>query len=259
MSTRVSRLKAVVFDLGGTLLEYDSPELSYMDLHYTGLRGLHSHLSHDCPDLPAEETFCEYMLARTEERWRRSLARMEGANTVDVFTDFLPKMGVEFHNADMNDLLWAFYRPMAGYIRAYEDTHETLSSLRSAGYRIGLISNTTWPGILHDADLTRFDLMDMFDVRSYSSESKHAKPHSAIFLETLAALGTEPGEAVFIGDRLHDDVSGAQGAGMKGVLKIVAHREETDTTVQPDAVIHTLRELPLALRALFSEEEHTVH
>ena len=258
MSKRVSRLRAVVFDLGGTLLEYDSREFSYMDLHRTGLRGLHAHLSGDGVNLPSEGTFCEYMLARTEERWRRSLVRMEGLNTVDVFTDFLPEMGIDMHSVVMNDLLWAFYRPMVSYIRSYEDTLETLSHLRSMGYRIGLISNTTWPGILHDADLARFELTDMFDVRTYSSESLYAKPHPEIFLETLATLGTQPGEAVFIGDRLHDDVSGAQGVGMRGVLKTVAHREETDSTVQPDGVIHTLRELVPVLRALFPGEACTV-
>lgn len=245
-------LEAVLFDLGGTLLEYDSTELSYMDLHRIGLCGLHEYLARDGQDLPREDLFCDELLERTEARWRQSLTRMEGLNTADIFHDVLDDLGADVQHIDMHACIWAFYRPMAPHIRAYEDTYETLAHLRSRGLRIGLISNTAWPGALHNEDLARFDLTRFFDHLTYSSETRHCKPHSEIFLETLKVLEVEPGQAAFVGDRLYDDIGGAQAVGMKAILKIIAHREEKSDVICPDARIRALRELPAVLKQLFS-------
>ena len=47
-----------------------------------------------------------------------------------------------------------------------------------------------------------------------SEEHGWRKPHPRIFTDTLAALGVEPREALFVGDSPHDDIRGASGVGM---------------------------------------------
>ena len=59
-----------------------------------------------------------------------------------------------------------------------------------------------------------------------------------------------PEEAVYVGDRLHADVAGAQRVGMKGVLIEVVHRAEHDPMITPDARIKELPELLTALPRL---------
>ena len=44
------------------------------------------------------------------------------------------------------------------------------------------------------------------------------KPASPFFLSTLHDLGLAPADAVLIGDDLHDDIGGAQRAGIPGIL-----------------------------------------
>jgi len=244
-------LRAVLFDLGGTLLQYESTELSYMELHCIGLRGIYEYLARNGHDLPSCDDFCRNLYEHTEAQWRRSLASMEGLSTEDILREIFGKMNIDWRNIDMEACLWAFYRPMAPHIRPYEGAYETLAHLREEGLRIGLISNTVWPGALHNEDLSRFDLLRFFDHLTYSSATRHAKPHPEIFLQTLRALGVRPEEAAFVGDRLYDDISGAQRVGMKGILKIVPHREEENDTIRPDAQIRTLDELPEVLRQLF--------
>ena len=244
-------LRAAVFDLGDTLLEYDSPTLSFKELNNIGLHGLYDYLARDGFDLPRSDSFCADLLHRIETVWLQSLMRMEGMNTVDVLRHFLPEMGIDVQGLDMDGLVWAFYRPMAPHISMYPDTYQTLTSLRAEGLLLGLISNASWPGILHDEDLDRFGLKHFFDQRSYSSELPYAKPHPEIFIHTLDALHTEPGDAAFVGDRLYDDISGAQQVGMRGILKLVDHREERSDSIEPDATIRYLSELPDVLERLF--------
>ena len=45
----------------------------------------------------------------------------------------------------------------------------------------------------------------------------HMKPHPEAFRALLDAVGVAPERAVFVGDRLRDDVCGAQNIGMRTV------------------------------------------
>jgi putative hydrolase of the HAD superfamily len=67
------------------------------------------------------------------------------------------------------------------------------------------------------------------------------KPHPSAFRAVLKQLGVAPGKAVFVGDRLHDDIFGAQQSGMRAVY--ATHGMADDFDVTPDAVIHSLSEL----------------
>jgi putative hydrolase of the HAD superfamily len=51
------------------------------------------------------------------------------------------------------------------------------------------------------------------------------KPDAEIYLQTLAALGVEPAEALFVGDGANDELAGAERVGMTPVLFVPAGRE----------------------------------
>jgi putative hydrolase of the HAD superfamily len=68
------------------------------------------------------------------------------------------------------------------------------------------------------------------------------KPHPEAFRAALAALGvTDPGRAVFVGDRPFDDIHGARRSGLRPVLRRSADVPPYD--VEPDATIDRLPEL----------------
>jgi HAD superfamily hydrolase (TIGR01662 family) len=126
------------------------------------------------------------------------------------------------------------------------DVIETLGHLQADGYRMGLVSNITLrPNLLRE-DLKRWGLQRFLDAAVFSSEVGWRKPDPQIFREALVRLGATPAETVFVGDRLYDDVSGAQAVGMRGI-QTRQFRQEADPDYHPDAVIDHFSELPQVL------------
>ena len=64
-----------------------------------------------------------------------------------------------------------------------------------------------------------------------------------MYRQILRRGGCAPGEAVHVGNSLVNDVQGAQGAGIRAIW-LNRQGIANDTTIQPDAVISSLHELP---------------
>ena len=95
----------------------------------------------------------------------------------------------------------------------YDDVADTLGVLRSAGLRIGLISNSA-------RDVREFARHHGLDVDAGISSFHHgrSKPHASIFRAVLDLIEVEPAEAVMVGDTIADDVEGALALGMRAIL-----------------------------------------
>lgn len=108
---------------------------------------------------------------------------------------------------------------------------------------VGSISNG-------NADLEIIGLAQHFKVSIAASEFGVAKPDASIFLAGCKALGVAPHEAVYVGDDLYFDVTGAQDAGMRAVWM---NRRGSDAHlaagVRPDAICANFDELLLWLQA----------
>jgi HAD superfamily hydrolase (TIGR01662 family) len=119
----------------------------------------------------------------------------------------------------------------------YDDAPDALAALRSAGLRLGLVSNSA-------RDVREFARHHGLDVDAgiSSFHHGHSKPHPSIFRAVLDLLEVDPLEAVMVGDTIADDIEGALALGMRAILldREVAHRD-----FEPR--IETLNELPQAL------------
>jgi putative hydrolase of the HAD superfamily len=102
---------------------------------------------------------------------------------------------------------------------------ELLRSLRDEGLRLAIVSNTNTRGATLTRMLQEFGLLELFDAVVYSSEAGVRKPHAEIYQAALGGLGVSPGEAVFVGDRLREDVLGPARIGMTGVLTHEFYRD----------------------------------
>jgi HAD superfamily hydrolase (TIGR01662 family) len=121
----------------------------------------------------------------------------------------------------------------------YEDVPDVLASLRSAGLRIGLVSNSA-------RDVHEFARHHGLEVDAGISSFQHGrtKPHASIFRAVLDLLAVDPPEAVMVGDTIADDVEGALAVGMCAIL---LDRERRRPDFEPR--IETLRELLPMLRS----------
>jgi HAD superfamily hydrolase (TIGR01662 family) len=116
----------------------------------------------------------------------------------------------------------------------YDDVPDALAALRTAGLRIGLVSNSS-------RDVHEFAVHHGLDVDAgiSSFHHGHTKPHASIFRAVLDLLGVEAAEAVMVGDTISDDIEGARALNMRAIL---VDREGTRPEFEPR--IETLSELP---------------
>lgn len=122
-----------------------------------------------------------------------------------------------------------------------------LLRLRARGLRVGVLSNTIWSRDHHERVFARDGVLELFDGAVFSSELAHVKPHPEAFGAALAAVGVaDPARAVFVGDRLFDDVHGASAAGMRTIFlphSTIPDYQRGHTDGTPDAVVHELAEV----------------
>lgn len=116
----------------------------------------------------------------------------------------------------------------------YPDATKTLLTLKTRGYKLGLISNTHWRFL----ENVRNDFYKYFSIITLSYEHGYAKPHPTIFLATLKKLEVSANRCLHIGDDSVADIQGAKGVGMK-----TAFVKRQDEKVDADIIIRQLGDL----------------
>ncbi len=73
------------------------------------------------------------------------------------------------------------------------------------------------------------------------------KPNRAFFEQALLTIDVQPHEAVMVGDDIENDIGGAQGAGLHGVLVCTGkHNAQSPLLerIHPDAILPSIADLP---------------
>jgi putative hydrolase of the HAD superfamily len=118
------------------------------------------------------------------------------------------EQGIEVDFAPLQALL--------GELTVHDQVIDRVRSLRTEGYRLGLVTNNVREGSASWRALVPVD--ELFDVVIDSSEVGMRKPNPAIYHLALERLGgVHPGEAVFIDDA-PGNVVGAERAGLRAIL-----------------------------------------
>jgi putative hydrolase of the HAD superfamily len=112
----------------------------------------------------------------------------------------------------------AQHRGWLGARRLHPKAHWLLQEVRARGLRIGIVSNTFDPPDLLHADLVSDGVAERVDAIVFSSELGLRKPAPEIYRAALVALDVEPANALFVGDRVREDVQGPAALGMRTCL-----------------------------------------
>jgi putative hydrolase of the HAD superfamily len=131
----------------------------------------------------------------------------------------------------------------------YADVLPTLEQLART-HRLGVLANQ--PETTREA-LERDGVAPFIDVWVVSDEVGLAKPDPEFFAYAVRAAGCRPEQAVFVGNRLDNDIRPAHATGLRTVwiLRGEAPPHPThEQLAEPDAVISALAELPAALERL---------
>lgn len=212
---KVSNLRAVGFDLDGTLFDHCGSATAAVD-GFLAAFGV----------APTERTR-ELWFAAEEiefERWRAGDIgfQQQRRNRLNAVWGTL---GLE--TPDTPEGLDALFE---GYLAAYRaawrlfpDSSGVLRRLRLRGFRIGILTNGNQRQ--QREKLERTGLVDLVDTVCVSEEIGAQKPDRRAFEILAERLGVAPDECHFIGDNPEHDVAGARDAGMSASL-IERHRPE---------------------------------
>lgn len=223
-------IRAVLFDWGGTLTTFHSIDM--LDAWQVA--------AHVLAPERADEVAAA-LLETEREIWARTATTMRSATTAEVLRTASAAVGLPIDDVLHDEAVSAYLDHWSPTSKARPDARPVLHALRERGLRTGLLSNTHWPRHRHEDWLARDGLLELLDVRIYTSDLEHVKPHPAAFGVALDAVGVTAAEAVFVGDRPYDDIHGAQQVGMRGVW--LRNDMVPGYDVQPDATIDGLGEL----------------
>ncbi len=238
--------RAVVFDLGGTLVhwpDWEDGAAAKWSSAYDALR-----VAIDGRSSPDRDAFIAAMCAAEKAHWERVDREQWSGPPTALVSDGLRRLGETVAEDVLIATMDGYARAVAGWSAVFPDARNTLMTLRQRGYRLGLLSNTWWAAEWHNADLAAHGLGELLDELVYTSDLAHSKPHPSVFREVTGRLGVAPHEAVMIGDRQIDDVSGAKALGMRGVWRRNDYGFPT-SPVTPDAIVDRLAEMPTLLRS----------
>src|SRR3954453_7866554 len=217
-------LRAVLFDWGDTLMEFVySPELVAAG-HRAGLAAIGQDERPELTERFREEYEPLFWAPGTIEEieYPQLVRGLLGDFDLEVDEEALGRfLGAE-HRA------WAPARVLGAH------THPLLEALRGLGLKLGLVSNAFDPGWLLGADLEQMRLTERLGFSVFPSGVRLRKPHTAIFERVLGALEVEPEHALFVGDRLFEDVRGAAELGMTTAQALWFRADAHPDGAEPD-------------------------
>jgi len=223
----------VIFDWGGTLTPWHAVDLEEQWRVFARQVYLE--------EGPAS-ALAVRILAAEELAWGRGRTEQSSARLHEI----LAEAGIDEGHLRHEAALTAYRQFWEPHTVTDDQVRPLWEGLHERGVLVGVLSNTIWTRDYHRGVFERDGVLDLIDADIYSSELAWTKPHPEVFRAAAAALGVEPAEAAYVGDRPFEDIHGSQLAGMRAIW--VPHSQipvsqQVSVDVTPDAVAHELLDI----------------
>ena len=231
----MSQARAVLFDFGGTLFDYETLAPGERDV----LISLARWAGIEADEHDIRRTY-RAALKRVFYEYLPRPYYLHG----DLFGDVLHALAKEY-GVILTDDLFTRYRA-AQFERRAKDfalragVRETLKELRNRGLHLGIVSNVDDDHFTHMMKLSQLE--PYFDSLLTSEQAQSCKPDTGIFHEALRRAGCEPGEAFFVGDSVQQDIAGANQLGLRSVL--IWSRDDQSPPDRAPRPHHVIRHIP---------------
>lgn len=189
-------MKGIVFDIGGTLMEYRGMPLSWAEFYETAFR--HIAQTYRCPV--------------SDEMIRESVSILKGFNPRlhyreveisprQIFGEAVKGWGLA---VPLEEIISAFFEGLNLTAVIYEETIPVLTELKSLGYPIGAFTDlpTGMPDSLFKRDLGA--LLQYFDLYVSSLSCGYRKPNPQGLMVIAESLKIPTKELLFVGDEEKD-------------------------------------------------------
>lgn len=224
-------IRAVLFDLGGTLID---------ERDYAGWTELARHLYIDLDPEDIAHAFAEVERetdaperVSPAEFWRRTLERASGREvSVPVAEKFVRD--------------WAAKLDTRGHpLRLFSDARRCLELLSAEHRELGVVSNSRSEESVREI-LTHAGILHHFKCIVSSGTERVAKPDPEIFHRALRRMGARPQESLYVGNLAYTDAKAAAAAGLHSVW---LHRDGTGFGNDPPEIT-SLLEVPIVVRLI---------
>jgi putative hydrolase of the HAD superfamily len=212
-------IKAIIFDLDGTLLNRDESVKRFIDNQYERFNIWVNHI-------PKEKYITRFIeLDNRGYVWKDKVYQQ--------LTEELEITGVTWE-----DLLQDYINLFKNNCIPFQNLFEMLEELRNKNFILGMITNGI--GQFQLDNIKALGIEKYFQAILVSEWEGLKKPDPNIFLRALKQLNVSPNQSVYVGDHPENDVKAAQKVGMKGIWKKDNHWSNFATELKID----DLGELP---------------
>jgi len=210
------RVKAVLFDLDGTLVD--------------SMRLIHKALN------------VAFRKNGFKPMTLQELARVAGTPLAGLLKRTDANVSDEVVEAVKRDFLATYASISEGRTRLLPGVKPTVKWLHSRGYKLGIV--TTTPRMVVDRDLNRFGLAGYMSVVLTADEVKNPKPAPDSLIMAVRMLNVAEADALYVGDS-PVDIRAAKACGVRAVaVETGLCDAETLQEEKPDVILPDIRYLP---------------
>lgn len=210
------RFDAVIFDMGGTLIEFEN--VPWDALYPSSVHSLHRWLGRHRKRVPDYDHLLERFIVLLERRRARIRAAMREYHITPLIRELAAGFGIHLRGKELSGAVNAYYAAIRRQLTVYPEAKPTLAALKGMGYTVALLSNTPFRVHDHRQELEQFGLWSHLDAALFTSTIAHRKPHPEPYRLIAKRLGVSLKRSLYIGDRQLEDVLGPQQVGMTACL-----------------------------------------
>lgn len=215
-------IRAVLFDLDGTLWDSTWPIEDFGPLTSLQAEAVSRHISHWPPPVSPTSFITRFWEAFGSERGRIwGEPELRELDTFSLMAAHLaavaPEPSAELINAVLDAVASVPFREYG--VTPFPESATVLATLAERGIHLAVVTNRTESARVIARELTALGLPDVFSAVVTSGDQGYRKPHRAPFEAALAAVGAQPEEALFVGDHPEQDIAGAIQVGLTAVLR----------------------------------------
>ena len=202
-------MKVIVFDIGGTLMEYKNMPLSWLDFYKDSFLYVCSELSLTITENDIDKSF-EVLKSYNP----RINPREIDVTPEVIFSEATAHWQGKF---ELSDVINKFYESMNLTAYIYPETLDFLDKLKAEGYIIAALTDVAigMPDELHKSYFP--ELLPYFDMYVSSISCGYRKPNPKGLSDIAENFGVASSEMIMIGDE-EKDIKTAKRFGCKAVL-----------------------------------------
>jgi putative hydrolase of the HAD superfamily len=242
-------IKGILFDMDDTLIDWSGFPSDWATVESRHLQHIYDYFTENQRPLSCSSSrFVEHYRSCITNAWAEARTNLRAPQMAKVLEAVLAEFGfAPDESITMELLLKVFNWGKVDGVTLFPDVPEVLPKFLEKGISLGIITNAAQPMWLRLAELEAFGILHLFPKREAlvsAADAGYLKPHPQVFKYGLEKLGTTAEETLYVGDNTVADIAGAQGAGMRAVLRVNHPAPPLISgLIVPDAAVNNFHEL----------------